>query len=285
MDQWSQRLIIGLIGTGLCGISWAGTVIERRNIQGQLEKLIIEKHQARIEMSDPNYYTLIDLKKNKVYQINANKKQVVAMAIIGYPPERPQNRSLPPRRSAGPIEADLVKKGAGPKIAGYPTIVYQVTANNRLCSENYFSEVAANKLNIKAFLKALHQMVASRKPAGLPVHPCQQAHDDLKSKIMALGISMKSVIKSQRDEKVRYEITNIQENAHINTQLFTWPKDYQIITEREMIRERQAEMRKWMEKSRQQKHYEDRRPPSYRRDEDREEDYYRSPRNWRESRE
>ncbi|BAP55956.1 hypothetical protein THII_1659 [Thioploca ingrica] len=243
MNYWYHRLIIGVVMVSVTP-TWAATIVERRDTRGDKQKIIMEEQQARIETSNPNFYTLIDLEKGKAYMVNTEEKQIMAMNIVGTLPKPPQD--MPPLPKLPDIKAELIEKGKGPEVAGYTTINYQVIAEGKVCSENYFSLEAVKVPYVKAFLDAMYQMSSSRKPKGLPVHPCQQAHDELEAQSMKLGVPMKSVIKGsgEKGDKVKYEIIRIQTDVKIPEDTFTLPKKYQLKTEAQMLEEQQAMMKR-----------------------------------------
>lgn len=244
MNYWYHRLIVGVVMVSVTPTSWAATIVERRDTRGDKQKIIMEKQQARIETSNPKFYTLIDLEKGKAYMVNADEQQIMTMNIVGTPPKPPQD--MPPLPKLPDIKAELIKKGQGPEVAGYTTVNYQVIAEGKVCSENYFSLEAVKVPYVKAFLDAMYQMSSSRKPKGLPVHPCQQAHDELEAQSMKLGVPMKSVIKGsgEKGDKVKYEIIRIQTDVKIPEDTFTLPKKYQLKTEAQMLEEQQARMKR-----------------------------------------
>lgn len=245
-----HQITVGLICAGILGTNWAATVVERRDTRGEKQKVIIDEQQARIISPDPDYYMLINLKEKQAYQVDVKEKRMIKMNIIGKPPQLPPDMPPPPR--ARQVQAELVKKGEGPKIAGYSTINYQVKANGKVCSENYFSSAATEIAHLKEFLDAMYHMSNSRKIKGMPVHPCQQAHDEQEAESMKLGIPMKSVIKGGRQgDKVRYEITHIETDVKVSPETFTLPQGYEVVTEEEMMEQGRQEMMKQMEEARQ----------------------------------
>jgi hypothetical protein len=259
MNHLHSGIIVGIVSASVCGASFAATVVERSQME-TTQKITLDEDDVRINSPDPNFYTLMDLDKGKAYMVNTKEKRIVEMDIIGTPPKLPQDmmpawqRSQPPqdRREPPPVKAELVEKGNGPEIAGYPTVKYQVKANGQVCSENYFSKKAAQVPYIKGWIKAMYDMTNSRKMKGMPVHPCQKAHDDLEAESMKLGFPMKSVVKigKRGDDKVRFEIIRIKTDVDVSADTFTLP-GYDVISEQEMIAEGQAKMQQMMEEARQ----------------------------------
>jgi hypothetical protein len=253
MKQLSRWLMVSMACSCAIPTTWAATVIERRDMKGSIEKILLDENQARIESGDPNRYRVMNLQENKTYLIDGKEKRVVAMDIQGTPPSPPANMPKQPDRP--PIKSELFKKGEGPKVAGYSTMVYQVILEDgKVCSETFFSKEAGKVAYVQDFLNASNQMQSSRQPKGLPfMHPCQQALQTLEDDTKDLGIPMKAVVKGDRGEKVLYEIVSIKTDVKIPEDSFTLPKDYKVVTESEMMKMRQEQMKQWMEQQRSQR--------------------------------
>jgi len=234
MKRLSYSLIFMIMSISMLP-SWAATVIKRENLQGKTEKVILDQQQVRIEYPDAERYMILDLGKQKAYAINQKAKMIVEMPFTA-----PKSAQLPQHRAKQPVKAELVEKGEGPKIAGYATLHYQLTAQGRPCSDEYFSKQATEIENIKAFLTAMNELSESRQPPGMPMHPCQQAHNELTQKAFSIGVPMKS---ATAKGKIRHEIKSIETEVKVDASQFTLPKAYQLKTEQQMITEAQQRMR------------------------------------------
>ncbi len=263
MKKLSRWLMVSMACSCAIPTTWAATVVERRDMKGNLEKILLDENQVRIESSDPNRYRVMNLQEKKAYLIDSKEKRIVEMDIQGTPPSPPANMPKLPERP--PIKSELFKKGEGPKVAGYPTTIYQVLLEDgKVCSETSFSTEAGKVAYLQVFLDASNQMQSSRQPKGLPfIHPCQQALQTLEDQTKDLGVPMKATSKGDRGDRVMYEIVSIQTDAKIPKDAFTLPKDYKVITEAEMTKMRQEQMKQWMEQQRSQRQPEgdDRGPP------------------------
>ncbi|MCK5666500.1 MAG: DUF4412 domain-containing protein [Thiotrichaceae bacterium] len=220
---------------------------------GHIQEITINEQYARINSSDPKQYTLIDFQKGKVYLINNKEKRMIQMEIIGTAAKIPQNmpQQHPWNRA---VKTKLVRKGNGPRIAGYHTVKYQLKADGKVCSENYFSQQAGEVAHIKNFIQAMSNMSNSRKIKGIPLPPCQKAYDKFEAKSMDFGFPMKSTL-GQKSDKVRFQIIQIKTNVTVKPEIFTLPRGYKVMNEQEMIEEGQAKRREWMEKSHQGRKY------------------------------
>ncbi len=148
----------------------------------------------------------------------------------------------------------LIKQSEARLIAGYPTVKYQVMADNKICSENYFSEQVFKVAHIEKFLKAFRRMSNSRKPQieGMQLPPCIKAHEQLEPQLMGLGVPMKTVLKiPNQGDVVRDEIISIKTEVDVSPDTFNLPSGYQVMTEQEMMEEGWQEMKKMMEEARQ----------------------------------
>jgi hypothetical protein len=233
-------IIISIISLLYTTSSGAATVIKRQGAQSsKIETVVLADHQARIEGSEPDYYKLFNLKEKMVYDVDQQEKMVVKIPFVA--PELPNMAPRFPARPLKPIKAQLVKKGAGPDIAGYPTVHYQIIVDDKVCSEEYLSEKAIQVDYIKTFLRAMHEMSDARSQAmkNLPKHPCQRAHEQLETEALAIGLPMKSVTTKG---KVRHEIMSIKADVKVDADLFALPKGYQVKTEREIMEEIRRQM-------------------------------------------
>lgn len=263
MTKLQNLIIIGISSVGICSASLAATQVERRNIEGKIETVIIDGSMARINTGNPNNYSLIDMNNSKMYVVDVRKRQIVKMDIIGKPPEV----SMQNFPAQNPITAKLVRKPSNRLIAGYSTTKYVVKVNGRTCSENYFSEVQIS--DFKRYIDAMFKFEDSRKVQGMPMPPCIRGHEKLTRQMRELGISMKMVmIMGKQGKKVLHEITDIKTNINVPAHTFNLPRGYSMISEQEMIEQQQAEMRQSQSYWRNQQPEQSRQPmmPSWQQD-------------------
>jgi len=157
-------------------------------------------------------------------------------------------------QSSDSVKAQLIKQGEARLVAGYPTVKYQVMADDKVCSESYFSQEVFKVPYVEKFLKAFRRMSSSRKPQikGMRLPPCMKAHDDLEAQLMGLGVPMKTILKiPNQGEVVRDEIISIKTEVEVSPGSFNLPRGYQVMSELEMMEEGRKEMKKRMEEARQ----------------------------------
>ncbi len=235
MTKLQNLIIIGVSSLGICSTSLAATKVERRNIEAKIETIIIDGSMVRLNTGDPNNYNVIDMDKGKMYIVDASKRQIVKMDIIGKPPEIPTH-NFPAQK---PIKAKLVKKRSNRLIAGYSTSKYLLKVNGRTCSKNYFSKELEKITDFKRYIDTMFKMEDSRKVQGMPMPPCIRGHEKLKKQMQALGISMKmEIMMGTMGSRVLHEIVNVKTNVTVPANIFDLPRGYRIISEQQM-RQRQ----------------------------------------------
>lgn len=235
MTKLQNLIIIGVSSVGICNASLAATQVERRNIEAKIETITIDGSMVRLNTSDPNNYSVIDMDKGKMYIVDAHKRQIVNMDIIGKPPEISRRNF----RAQNPITAKLIKKRSNKLIAGYSTTKYVLKVDGRTCSKYYFSKQLEKITDFKRYIDTMSKMENSRKVQGMPMPPCIRGHNKLKNKMKALGISMKMVIMmGKMGSRVLHEIVSVKTNVTVPANSFNVPSGYRMISEQEM-RQRQ----------------------------------------------
>ncbi len=174
---------------------------------------------------------------------------------------QPRDRQPPPRNNSQYgqlppwkqiVKAELVQKGDGSMIAGYPTIMYQLKADDKLCAEVYFSKKAlVEAAHLKKLLQTMNKMSSSRAMKGMPLPPCLEAYREKEAEFIKLGLPLQTVLKSEKGDRVKSKVLSIKTAVEVAPDSFALPTDYELKTEQELRKERQAKMREQMEKRRQ----------------------------------
>jgi hypothetical protein len=170
--------------------------------------------------------------------INTKQKQALDMTPPSAPPadflkhlQQQQPQNVPDAK------VELVKKGDGPEIAGYPTTHYQIIANGNVCSNEFIAEKALQNSQIKAFADYMQSMKEDRKKAMgdfMPKspEPCVQAAEKLSDQVMKLGLSMRS---TDHENKVRQEVLSIKTDEKVDAAQFKLPEGFEIMTPQQML--------------------------------------------------
>lgn len=227
---------------------WAATVIKHQGSKAGKEQVVaIEGDKARMENGVEGGFTLLDLTANKIFMVDDRNKRVIKMGVGEELPPLP----APPRDAAKKppeVDAKLAKIGEGPKILEYPTVHYQLVANDVVCSDEYFSEAVAQVAGVQKFINTLAAISQDRKEkmAHSPLRmrdPCLQAREKLEVDSAKLGVPMRSVDSKGR---VMTEVTSIATDVKMPTEKFELPKDYNVMTEKELLQAFEEEAQKNM---------------------------------------
>jgi hypothetical protein len=237
-----QKTLALLIGSMFVTTAQAAVVIETTtsNPQGtQKQKVIIDDKNARIEANaDAQQFMLVSFSDKKSYMINIKQKQALDMTPPAAPPadflkhlQQQQPQNIPDAK------VELVKKGDGPEIAGYPTAHYQIIANGNVCSNEFIADKALQNSQIKAFADYMQSMKDERKKAMgnfMPKSPdpCIQASEKLGDQVMKLGLSMRS---TDHENNVRQEVLSIKTDEIVDASQFKLPEGFEIMTPQQML--------------------------------------------------
>jgi hypothetical protein len=130
-----------------------------------------------------------------------------------------------------------VRKGPGPKIAGYPTEQYQLFADGALCVTTYLSRPAMERGQLKEFHNAFYRMQMKQKQtakaAGAESSSCGDAEQLLMASYPERGLAMRTLFP---DGQVRQEITNIKTGVKVADGFFDPPLGLKQITHEEFLR-------------------------------------------------
>jgi len=247
-DWWITGLALTLAVTP----AGAATVIKHHGKQDKAQTVLIEGDKARMENTQRRGgYTLIYLATKKVFMVDERNKRVIKMGVGEELPPLPPN--LPPRdksQKMPEVDAKLVKLGAGPEILNYPTAHYQIVANEVVCSDEYFSETARSVVGLDSFINTLAELAQDRKQRmgqmSMPLmarDPCMQAQEKFEEEVTKLGGPMRSVDNKGR---VIMEVVSIETDVKVDAEKFELPKDYPVMTEKEIVQAMEQESRQQM---------------------------------------
>jgi hypothetical protein len=230
-----------LLGTTLPAL--ADTVIKTRSYGDGEDKVMIHGDWARMESAGESDYQLFNLKTGQIHMINKEEKTIMDFDL---------NKSGKAAKTPATVKVVIKKQGKGPKVAGYPTVKYVVTANGQTCGTEFISAKAVRNKDIKKLMHASTKLVNldSLMPQGMAaaVHamqdPCDIAEQDLMQKADSLGIPLKSI---DSDGSVESETTSIDTHAKLDPKLFQMPADYRHTTMQQEMGKAMNEMQQMMQ--------------------------------------
>jgi hypothetical protein len=221
----SAALATVLFGAGV----HAATIIETVSGPNRVPALMtVENGKSKMQMDLMNYM-LIDPGADQYLFVVQDKKLIVDMNAA--PPPDPQvKQSLPAR-------VTLSARGAGPKIAGFPTRLHQLYANGSLCLSTYLSREAMARTQLKEFHANFANMQGkyrqAMRKAGMQYAPCDDAQAVLAGRYAELGLAMRTV---DPGGQLLQEVVKIETGAPVASNLYDLPAGFARVTHEEFLR-------------------------------------------------
>ncbi len=216
----------------------AATLIESMDMNGNMSQLYIEGNMARMEMPNKQGYMVVDTSKRTMRAVIPEQKMVMDMSdMLG------ENRG---ETSSG-IDFKTSKKGSGPKIAGYSTEEYTLTANSKYCGSLFISAAAMRDADIAGFADTMisfsqgirNRMAGLRGMMGQKPRPCQEARTASAAEFKNKGFPMRIVSPNKR---VINEVKSINKNAKLPANAFSIPSDYAVTNPNQMMQDAMKQM-------------------------------------------
>lgn len=217
-----KSILLTLIGFSMVGPLWAGTKIESRDLEGNINTLTMEGKKIRQELNESDY-KLIDLENNKFYTVVPNEKRIIDMSSF-------YTRSSKKSDAEDRVSLSFEKLGRGPRIAGYKTTRYKMKINDFVCAEIFLSRQAYAIEDIKTLVKAFNRMAGREAAMGVSGDgdPCERAEFEMtEEQYRKLGVPMKTI---SRDGHTDHEVLKIITDTAISKKIFKLPKSYNILS-------------------------------------------------------
>lgn len=239
------KIISTLIALTIPLFSFAASMIESRDGQGNLTQIYLQGDKARIEMPNNQGFAVMDV-RNKTMQIVMHRQRIV-MDMSNYMKGKAQNSS---QTSGQYIDSYLKSKGLGPKIAGYETEEQEVYADGQYCGSVFVSVRAMNELDLRRFARALENMgeqiqqnvtAVTGMKMNQMIDPCTQAEKSLLDQLVNTGFPLKSIDKNKRTESV---VTRLVRNSQLPANAFVIPQHYQRSSPTKMMQDAMQQMQK-----------------------------------------
>lgn len=204
----------------------ADTVIEFIN-ENNKSQFLTNGKVARINTRGNDEYMLVNFKTNTIYSVTPETKQIINLS-----------NSIPSVSGVKPpsIRLSIKPEGRGPKIAGYNTRKYSLSANGEYCGSIFASKDALKGTAIESMLGTMKTMADNhRKSLGgfaavIPV--CQMARIQLAEKLPQIGAPMRT---TDKKGQIETEITMILKNAGVDAHNYSLPPGYEKVAMGEKI--------------------------------------------------
>ena len=220
----------------------ADTVIKERSPDGGNTTISIKGEWARVDEGNEPGFHLWNLKTGEMHMVDPNERTIMTINL----------RKKGAKGKHRPVKANVKKIGKGPKIAGYPTIEYQLSTNGRQCGKEFVSSAAAKSPDVRrlvsnfAELSSIDEMLPGPMGAAAQamMDPCDRAAMSFGKQIPKLGMPLKSLDASGA---VETEVTRIDTHAKLDKKLFTLPADYKRTSMEEEMGNAMKEMQQMMQ--------------------------------------
>lgn len=225
-----MRIVLTSLVAALMPVSVAAVTLIESTAEGEVSRFWVDGVRARAESPDEPGYVLMDLGKGTMLVVNHEDRQMVDMSG--------QLQRADGSGKAGPA-VKLVKKGSGPRIAGYDTQHYQLTADGRVCQDLYMSRKAYQDAKLEAYGKAFAKYVMV---PPFVQDPCDRATLSVDRYLAEGGLPMRVV----EDGEVVDEITRITTNAALPAGGFEPPAGYERVDMDVLMKDNMREMEEQM---------------------------------------
>lgn len=207
-------------------IANADTLIRILTDEGNITEVKSNGTTTRIEMAPEPGYVLINHIKHSVYIIIPEEKMIMNMSA-----KTPTNNIM------AKLDIKIRAVGNGPKIAGYATKKYTLTANGDDCGIIYGSKKALKNKNIRNIYNAVNEMVDNQNSMmgemSQMMDACDRAETDLSEQTKIMGLPLKTV---DKNGSVTSEIKSINTHAKISASAYKLPSGYRMTSmENEML--------------------------------------------------
>ncbi len=205
----------------------AATLIEVASENAGQTQVMMEGSKSRIDMGERQGYMLIDYKKQTMFAVIPEKRQILDMSG-----DMPSLGGKPVPK----IKIELVSNGSGPMIAGYSTKKFTLKAEGKVCGTLFGSKAAMETTGIDKLFESMKTMAEKQRAAiggyAAMLDVCTRANMDFASQGEKVGVPMRML---DANGKVTSEIKSIKTNASLPANAFVLPKGYKTTTMAEQM--------------------------------------------------
>jgi len=218
--------------------------ITTRSPEGGVSTLISNGKTARMEGGGQPGFVLIDLTNGNMKMVDDRRRSVMEM---GAP-----DMSLPGAGAPSMVQTELKDKGPGPKIAGYSTRRYEITANGRVCSTVYGSKAVLELTGVEEIFTALNKMQQQTQNmmgafAGQR-DTCEQADMQMSKQYHRTGAPMRMIDANGRLDS---EVVSIRKNVTKPASFYATPTNYQVTNMQDEVNDMHQQQQQVMQQMQQ----------------------------------
>lgn len=199
--------------------SLSAAVLIDISLPGSSSQIMMDGDRAMIGMGERGGDVLIDYKKQTMFVIDSEQKQILDMS-----------GDLATSGGKAAINIVVAPQGTGPVIAGYATTNYTIRANNKVCGSLFGSKTAMQIAGISRLFDAMKSMADKQRAAmgnyARLIDVCTRATMDIASLRDRVGVPMKML---DNWGNLISEIKSINTNASLPVNAFVLPQGYKIV--------------------------------------------------------
>jgi hypothetical protein len=204
----------------------AATLLEMRDGDGGVQRMWVEGAKLRVEPDGMPMYMLMDLDTGTMLMVDTDEQHIMEMSGMA--------EDMPRADPAPEGEARLVKRGAGPTIAGYATEHYVLQVGELACGEEFVSRKALQEAGLERMARRMAAMGGMEQMLGVDAEPCDAAVDLLHREIPRIGMPLRSV---DREGRVEMEVVRIERGAALPAGGFEPPAGYARMNMQELLQQ------------------------------------------------
>jgi len=203
----------------------ADTQITIKDMRGGISDIVSDGKNARMNEQGESRYSVAKYKSSEFFHVDPDRKEVMSMDMNAMP------ESTVAAGTASQVVVKLNKKGKGPKVAGYKTKEFELTANEQYCGTIFGSKKLLKKKGVSELFEFLNQMrQQTMKMTGAfrgTIDICEQAMQDVSLSFKKTGAPMRML---DANGNVESEVIKVKTGEKIDPAYYDYPADYKVVS-------------------------------------------------------
>lgn len=213
-----SRLLVALTALVIGATASADVQIKMKGLHGSNSTISSDGRRARIEDDKMPGYVIVDYTAGQIMMVDPQRGEAMSTTIAQ-------------AEAAGDdVQVSLRKQGGGPKIAGYGTRKYQLTANGKACGSVYTSKKLLDNGGVRAMFEAMRNMQRASRGMmggfGGLLSDCQRASMQLSEVLDAAGAPLKII---DENGSVVSEVTRVDTDKKLPASHYRLPAGIKVV--------------------------------------------------------
>jgi len=202
----------------------ADTQITINDIRGGVSEMSSSAKKARIDTQGDPTYSIVNYRSGEFFVVDPQRKEVMNMDMNS------MSESAGAATTTSQVAIKLNKKGKGPKIAGYKTEKYALTANNQHCGTIFGSKKLLKKKGVSELFDFMNRMrLQTMKMMGAfrgGMDVCEQAMQDVTLSFKKTGAPLRML---DAQGNVESEVSKVKTGKNIDAAFYEIPAGYKVV--------------------------------------------------------